>query len=660
MRYLLVGNPNVGKSSVFNLLSTTYAHVGNYGGITVDKKRGTFKYGEIIDLPGTYSVAPNSADEGIVTKSIIEDDYDGIINIVDSTHLKRNLHLTIELLEFGKPVIIGLNMMDELKLTGKTIDLDKLSRKLKCQVIGISAKTKSGIDELIETLKTVKQIEPFRFYYGKVIEEAIESLIPLIKTSDDENVNRWKAIQLLEGNSGLWDYLPQDNIDKVKEIVKNCEDEVIKQKIAFSLKGAIFNYRRLFINDVVNECLETISPINYHKEVNRKIDRIITHPFYGLIIFFLVMFGVYFLTFDLLGSVLSDLIYKFIGDYFTPFIDHLLTSIKVKDDSLLRSLILDGVIPGVGGVIIFVPQIAILFLMLAIIEGTGYMARVAIMLDTLFSKFGLNGKAIVPLITGIGCNVPAIMATRTIENKKERFLTIFIIPFMSCSARIPIYSLMATLFFEKHRALIILSMYIIGTIVALVTAKLLSVSIFKTDDNHFIIEIPPYRVPRPKNVLRHTKLMIRDFLEKAGKFILLGTIVIWFLLTLGPNGITLSQDSSFLAYLGKFFAPLFTPLGFGKWEAASSLIVGFMAKELILSSMIEIYGDMTLIQASFTGLSAFSFMVFSLLYLPCLATVGVIHQETKSLKMTLLSLLFTFSVAYVVSFCVYQVGLLFI
>lgn len=660
MRYLLVGNPNVGKSSVFNLLTTTYAHVGNYGGITVEKKHGTFKYGEIIDLPGTYSVSPTSADEGIVTKSILEDNYDGIINIVDSTHLKRNLHLTIQLLELGKPVIIGLNMMDELKLTGKTIDLHKLSEKLKCAVYGISAKTKAGISELSESLKSVKQPATFRIYYGEIIEKTIAELIPLIQVNDDANLNRWKAIQILEGNSGLWDYLPRENIDKVKEIVQFCEQEIISQKLAFSLKGAIFNYRRHFINNVVNECLSTISLQNYHKEVNHKIDRIITHPFYGLIIFFLVMFGVYFFTFDLLGTVLSDLIDVFINDYFTPFIEHFLSIINVKGDSLLRSLILNGIIPGVGGVIVFVPQIAILFLMLAIIEGTGYMARVAIMLDTLFAKFGLNGKAIVPLITGIGCNVPAIMATRTIENKKERLLTIFIIPFMSCSARIPIYSLMATLFFEKHRALIILSMYIIGTIVALVFAKLLSVSIFKTEDNSFIIEIPPCRLPRMRNVLRHTKLMIRDFLEKAGKFILLGTIVIWFLLTLGPNGIALTQDSSFLAYLGKFFAPVFSPIGFGNWEASSSLIVGFMAKELILSSMLEIYGDMSLIQMSFTGLSAYTFMVFSLLYLPCLATVGVIHQETKSIKMTLLVLCFTFSVAYIVSFCVYQLGLLFL
>jgi len=298
--------------------------------------------------------------------------------------------------------------------------------------------------------------------------------------------------------------------------------------------------------------------------------------------------------------------------------------------------------------------------MLAIIEGTGYMSRVAIMLDTLLSRFGLNGKSIVPLVTGIGCNVPAVMATRTIADKKERLLTILIIPFMSCSARIPIYALLASLFFAKYKAIVILSMYAIGTIVALVCAKLLSLSIFKNKTNNFILEIPPYRIPSGRNVYRQTKMMIMDFIEKAGKFILIGAIVLWFLNNLGPNGLTEIPGSSFLAYLGNFFAPIFKPLGFGSWQSTSSLIVGFLAKELIFSSMIVIYGGQHLVSNGFTGLSAFSFMVFSLLYLPCLATVGTIQQETKSLRFTLLALLFTFMVAYVVSLIIYQIGSVFI
>lgn len=657
MRYLLIGNPNVGKSSIFNILSDTYAHVGNYGGITVDKKMGKFAHGDLIDLPGTYSVSPNSDDEGIVTYSLIHESYDGIINIVDSTHLKRNLHLTIQLLELGKPVFVTLNMIDELRQSGKKIDFIKLSEKLKSQVISVSAKTNEGMNLLKDSLKTCGNKESFKIYYGSLIEETIEKIIKIID-KDNKTFSRFLAIQLLEGNKGIIANIDRKFHQDILLIIKNCEEEVIKQDIASSLKGAIFNYRRTFIDNVIKESLITVSNKNNTKIINHKIDKWITHPFYGVIIFILVMFSIYFFTFDLLGTILSDGIGLFIDDLFSPFIENLLNLFGVSENNLFRSLLLEGVVAGVGGVIVFVPQIAILFLMIALIEGTGYMARVAIMLDTLLSKFGLNGKSIVPLVTGIGCNVPAIMATRTISNKKERLLTILIIPFMSCSARIPIYALLATLFFDKYKALVIISMYIIGTLVALLSAKLLSLSIFKNTENNFVIEIPPYRIPSGRNVYRHTKLMIMDFIGKAGKFILLGTIVLWFLQYMGPGGVSLTQDSSFLAYLGNFFAPIFKPLGFGSWEASSSLIIGFLAKELILSSMLVIYGSEAVVSSAFTGLSAYTFMVFSLLYLPCLATVGVIYQETKSFKFTIYALVFTFSVAYFVSLIVYQTGLL--
>lgn len=660
MRYLLIGNPNVGKSSVFNRITDTYAHVGNYGGITVEQKQGKFEYGEIIDLPGTYSVSPNSTDEGVVTHSLIEQNYDCIINIVDSTHLKRNLHLTIQLLELGYPVYLVANMVDELRYSGKQIDFNKLASKLKCQVYGVSAKTKEGLDILKESLKTPYKNQPFQIYYGTIIEKAIDKIIKLINSKENSQYMRWLAIQLLEGNDGIKSAINVLNMDELTLIIEQTEKEIINSKTALSLKGAIFNCRRTFIDKVIKESVVVITSQNKQKELNNKIDRIITHPFYGFLLFILVMFSIYFLTFDFFGTIISDYMDLFISDYFSPFVQTFLNSISVKDDSLLMTLIIDGVIAGVGGVIIFVPQISILFLILAFVEGTGYMARVAIMLDTLLSKFGLNGKSIVPLVTGLGCNVPAIMATRTIADKKERLLTILIIPFMSCSARIPIYALLASLFFDKYKAVVIISMYVIGTIVALISAKLLSLSIFKNNNNNFILEIPPYRLPSGKNVYRYTKLMIMDFINKAGKFILLGSILLWFLQYIGPGGKAITQDTSFLAYLGNFFAPIFAPIGFGSWEATSSLIVGFLAKELIVSSMIVIYGEVTTVSYAFTGLSAYTFMVFSLLYLPCLATVGTIKQETKSNLFTLFSLLFTFVVAYIVSLLVYQIGLLLI
>lgn len=658
MRYLLIGNPNVGKSSIFNLITNAYAHVANYGGITIDKKMGKFKYGEIIDLPGTYNIIPSSEDEGIVTYALLNETYDGIINVVDSTHLKRNLHLTIQLLERGFPVVLALNMIDELVESGKKVNYHKLSEKLKCQVFGVSAKTKAGIDELNESLQTVKKNEPLKIYYGEIIEKAIDKITSLVE-GDDIVLKRFLAIQILEGNSDIFKYINVNHHEDIKDIYTECEKAIIDTKTAFSLKGAIFNRRREFINSICKDCLITVSDYNKTKVKNHKIDKYVMHPFWGSIIFLLVIFSVYFFTFDVLGSLLSDGIEYFMLEILSPFMEKTLLSLGAKEDGVLMSLVLEGVIAGVGGVLVFIPQIGILFFLLAVIESTGYMARVAINLDTLFSKFGLNGKAIIPLVTGIGCNVPAIMATRTIADKRERYLTILILPFMSCSARIPIYALMASLFFDKYKALIILSMYLIGTVVALVAAKLLSLSIFKNTANDFILEIPPYRLPRKENVIRQTSRMITDFIEKAGKFILLGTIVLWFLQYLGPSGIAKTNDSSFLAYLGNFFAPIFKPIGFGHWQASSSLIVGFLAKELIFSSMMVIYGSEAAVSLAFTGISAFSFMVFSLLYLPCLATIGTIHQETKSLKFTLLASLFTFSVAFIVSFIVYQLGLFF-
>ncbi|MDF2699207.1 MAG: feoB [Haloplasmataceae bacterium] len=654
MRYLLIGNPNVGKSSVFNLLTNSYAHVGNYGGITVESKLGKFIHGEIIDLPGTYSVCPNSEDEGIVTYSLINEKYDGLIDIVDSTHLKRNLHLTIQLLELGVPTFIVANMTDELEYSGRKLDISKLSNYLKSPVIPISAKTKSGIEDLKSRLSKVVSSEALQLYYGNIIELAINKIMPII---DKLHLNpRFVAIQLLEGNTELFKNLEKGKQDEVKKIMSDTETEVIKSGTALSVKGAIFNTRREFIDKVVKESLLVTSNKNHKKLLNHKIDRIVTHPFFGLIIFLLVMFSIYFLTFDFLGTILSDYIDVFLTDYFSPFLKSLLLNMGLSETGIFMSLILDGIVAGVGGVVVFIPQMTILFLILAVIEGTGYMARVAIMLDTLLSKFGLNGKSIVPLVTGIGCNVPAIMATRTIADKKERNLTILITPFMSCSARIPVYALLASIFFEKHQALVIISMYVIGTIVALLAAKLLSLSIFKDKANNFILEIPPYRIPAFKNVYRHTKMMVKDFIEKAGKFILLGTVVLWFLQYLGPNGSNVNPEESFLALIGNFFAPLFIPLGFGSWEASSSLVVGFLAKELIYSNMIVIYGGESAISGVFNPVSAYSFMVFSLLYLPCLATVGTIHQETKSTKFTLITLLFTFTVAYIVTLIIYNIG----
>lgn len=659
MKYLLIGNPNVGKSSLFNTITNSYAHVGNWSGVTVQQTIGEISgTGELIDLPGTYGVSPSSEDEGLVTHVLLNEHYNSVINIVDSTHLKRNLHLTIQLLELGVPTFLVLNMIDELKRSGLDIDIDKMSEILGVDIYPISVKDEIGIDELKEGLTNIKARNPLRIFYGKIIDDAIDEIKLLLRTEVLHVKKCWLAIQLLEGNEKVFDYLEINNKEKIRQIIAETEQKIIKNQEASSLKGAIFMARRRFINNLLFECVIQVSEKDHVKYFNRKIDKIVTNPVLGILSFFMVMFLVYFLTFDLIGASLSDLVEYIIFDKISPMLSETLPGLGIS--SHILKLITDGIIAGVGGVLIFVPQVMTLFFLLAILEGTGYMARVAIMMDHLLSRFGLNGKSIVPMITGLGCNVPAILATKTIPNKHEKILTILIIPFMSCSARIPIYALIANLLFDKYVSLIIMGMYVLGFIIALISAKLFSVSILKNTQNNFVLEIPPYRVPHWKNVWRQSKLYTRGFIENAGKYIFFGAILFWFLQYIGPGGVAVDSDESILALISGWIAPIFTPLGFGSWQATSSIIGGFLAKEFLAASMLILYGGEQAIVSSFTTASAISFIVFSLLYIPCLATVGVIKSETKSWKWTLFSIMYSFTVAYLISFIFYHVVNLFL
>lgn len=658
MKYLLIGNPNVGKSSLFNRLTDSYAPVGNIGGVTVESKVGIFEHGEIVDLPGTYNVAPSSEDEGVVTNTLIYENYDTIINIVDGTHLKRNLQLTIELLELGKPMYLVVNMADELEQAGFQLNVQALEQHLGIPVILTSARTGFHMDVLKETLKDKPKVIPVKITYHPIIEDAIKKIEQTFKHLPHSINKRWLAVQLLSGNKGLHTLLTDDHLSNLLKIVTKTEQKVIDRGLARSIKGLIYQSRREQITRIVDGVLIPMGSTNDKKFKSQRIDKILMHPVWGIVIFILVLFGLYTLTFDLLGNHIAKWLEFLLFERLTPFIEHFFIQKGIPSDNFILRLFIEGIIPGVGGVLVFVPNILILFALIAIIDGTGYIARVAVLLDTLLKRFGLNGKTIIPLITGIGCNVPAIMATRTIEDKNERRLTMMIIPFMSCSARIPIYGLMASLFFERYRGFVILSMYVIGAVVALLSAKILSLSIFKVDQKHFVLEIPPYRIPSVQNVYRYTKMMVKDFINKAGKFILLGTMILFFLQYLGPTGIVESQEDSFLALGGRILAPLFAPLGFGNWQAASSLIVGFFAKEMIYSSMMIIYGGKGTIAHMFTPASALSFMVFSLLYMPCLATVGVIRQESQSLRFTTSSLIFSFVVSYLISVCLYGLMIL--
>ncbi|MDE5977390.1 MAG: ferrous iron transport protein B [Turicibacter sp.] len=475
MRLMLIGNPNVGKTTLFNSLTGSNAHVGNWSGVTVDKLVGIIKKtnDELIDLPGIYSVTPSSEDEGVVTYALLKESYQGILNIVDATHLKRNLHLTIQLLEANVPMLISMNMMDALQKKGLKLNLERLQELLEVETVLISARKNEGIDQVIEKIPSLAVKKSFTLYYGLIIETAIAKLIQLIGQTPKQLDPRWVAIQLLEGNEGIYQTLSFTNEQELRAVVSETEAKIIQEKVALSLKGAIFNKRREWIDYIYHECLETTELGSLAmKPMLTPVDRVLTHPILGAFIFLILMFLIYLITFDLVGNPLSDGFSVILEEWMIPGLAAGLTTVGVHPDGFVYGILIDGLMAGVGGIIVFLPQILILFFCLSLMEATGYMARVAIVMDYIFSGFGLNGKAIVPLITGFGCNVPAIMATRTIPDRKERIKTMMVIPFMSCSARLPVYVLFVGLFFQSHQSLIIMGLYLLGIVVALLSAKL--------------------------------------------------------------------------------------------------------------------------------------------------------------------------------------------
>lgn len=656
MIYLLAGNPNVGKSTFFNYMTQSHVHVGNYSGVTVEKRVHHIKHlpgANLVDLPGTYNVSPNSEDEGVVTYSLLNENYKGIINIIDSTHLKRNLHLTIQLLELGVPSLLVFNLKDALKNNGYVIDTDKISTLLRANAINISAKERNKEDHalIVEEIKHLRAFKGLELDYHPLVKWGLQRIHDLLRYDNFQVKKKWVALQLLEGNEGIYDYLDLTKKEKIKEVVAEVEQKIIDENVALSLKGAIFNTRREFITEVVDECLIQVEEKEHSKYFNQKIDRYLTHPYFGIPIFFAIMLLVYqisFGTFLGVGNFATGYFELFWQDIIVNYTGQLLELVGIS--GFMYGLIIDGILAGVGGVLIFLPQIVVLFFLLALLEGTGYMARVAIVMDRFLSKFGFNGKSIVPIITGFGCTVPAIMATRTIADKKERILTILTIPFVSCSARLPIYVIFISLFFDKYRAFVMLGIYLLGIIVTLLSAKLFSLSFFKGSESKFLLEVPPYRMPQLRTITYQALEKAKRFVKKAGTFILVGSIILWLLSNNGFSGINIDPNVSFLSDIAGFISPIFTPLGFGTWEATSSLISGFLAKEVVVSSLNILYmGD---IAAGFTTLSALTYVIFASLYIPCISTVATIKAETQSNKWTLFSVVYPFVVAYLVALVV--------
>ncbi|RDI47727.1 ferrous iron transport protein B [Falsibacillus pallidus] len=663
MQTALIGNPNTGKTSLFNTLTNSYEYVGNWSGVTVEKKIGVLsnQHGHLIDLPGVYSLQPLSRDESVVIHFLLHDDFSNILNIVDASQLERNLQLTLSLLEYGKPVTIGLNMVDVAKNRGIQVDTNKLSSLLGAIVEPIIARTGQGCKDLQEALlasSDSSNASPLIIDYGAAMEAAINKINSLLP-EDLPFPKRWLALQVLEGNQSSIDY-SADWIDQ--EVLRSIVDELRAELKAVSPAKWIFQVRKAWIRNVIKEVQIHEAPGK--ESGSAKIDKIVTNKWLGIPIFFLFMYIMFMFTFDWIGTPLSDALDAFLSGPVTNII--LATLEAIHANQFIKDLLIQGIVAGVGGVLVFVPQIFILFLFISFLEDSGYMARAALVMDRLMERVGLNGKAFIPMIIGFGCNVPGVMAARTIEQPKERLLTILLTPLMSCSARLPVYALFAGAFFTKHQSIVVFSLYVLGIAVALLLASIFSKTILKNEASLFVVELPPYRIPHTKTLWRSTWEKGKGFVRKAGTFIFGGSVFIWLLSYAGPDGLNVPMDDSFLAMIGGIIAPLLAPLGFASWQAGASLLTGFLAKEVVVSTMNIIYHtpDTNTLQGlladHYTALSSYSFMVFILLYVPCVATVAAIRNESGSKKWTLFSIGYALAIAYLLSFIIYQTGKLFI
>lgn len=669
--FALIGNQNSGKTTLFNQLTGSNQHVGNFPGVTVEKKEGTLRKHKdvsVVDLPGIYSLSPYTAEEVVTRDFALNDKPDGIINIVDATNIERNLYLTLQLTELQIPMILALNMMDEVTANGDYIDIDKLSSSLGVPVVPISASKNDGIDELVDrAIATVKNgTLPQKTDFcqaGGELHKTIHSIAHIIE--DHANAagipTRFAATKLVEGDTPMMQRLAlhKDEVDLITILVQNMEKALGTYRDA-----ALADMRYDFIERLCARCVEKKHTQTKQQLRSIQIDKVLTHKVFALPIFLCIMLFVFWITFGLVGPVLSDLLSEGI-DFVTQAADTLLVNLQVSE--WLRSLLIDGVFAGVGSVLSFLPTIVILFFLLSILEDSGYMARVAFVMDKLLRKIGLSGRSFVPMLIGFGCSVPAIMATRTLSSERDRRLTVMLIPFISCSAKLPIYAVFTAAFFPKGGALVMTGLYVFGILMGILSAFLLKNTLFKGKPVPFVMELPAYRLPSAKSVLLHMWEKAKDFIMKAFTIIFFATIVIWLLQSFDLR-FEMVQDSSqsILASIGKSVAPIFAPLGFGNWQAVTALITGLTAKEAVVSTFAVLTGAgdssslIPILSGMFTPLQALSFLVFTLLYMPCVAAMAAVKRELGGYKNALLVMLYQTAFAWVAAFVVYSFGLLFV
>ncbi|MDP4119509.1 MAG: ferrous iron transport protein B [Bacillota bacterium] len=655
----LAGNPNCGKTTLFNQLTGSNQYVGNWPGVTVEKKEGKVKYDgnydiSIIDLPGIYSLSPYTPEEIVSRNCLMNDAPDVIINIVDATNIERNLYLTTQLMELSRPMVIALNMVDVLEKNGDKIDYDLLSKKLRMPVVPISASRGTGLDKLIKTTVETAEFmminEHFHFYSAEVENVLYNIEDALSEVNSNMKNKRWNAVKLFEGDHITW---KQFKFTKAQKDHIDFHIGEIKTTKNFDREMIIADQRYKFVCAVCQKAVHK-KHSQGHLTITDKVDKIVTNKYFALPLFFAVMFIVFFITFGQIGGFFKSGANWLITGVFSNFVSHLLVSLNAS--SWARSLVVDGVIGGVGAVLSFLPQVTILFLLLSFLEDSGYMARAAFIMDKFFRALGLSGRAFVPMLMGFGCSVPAILSTRTLENEKDKRLTILMTPFMSCSAKMPVYLLFISIFFQNNSPFVIFSIYLTGIIIAVVTALIFKNTLLKGKTAPFVMELPPYRLPSPKTLLLHIWDRVKDFLVRAGTLILGATIVIWFLQSFNSNlQMTSNGSNSILASFGRLIAPIFSLCGFNDWKAAVSLLTGLIAKESVVSTMAVLYPGSAL-SGAFTQLSAFSFLIFVLLYTPCIAAMSAIYKEMNSKKWTLVAIVYQLFVAWFISALVYNVG----
>lgn len=671
-----IGNPNCGKTTLFNAYTGANLKVANWPGVTVEKKEGRAVYKgqefKLIDLPGIYSLTSYTMEEKVSRECIMSDEVDVIVDVADASSLERNLYLTLQLIELGKPVVLALNMMDVVEERGMEIDLHRLPEMLGIPAIPVSARKRSGLEILMHAVahhNDYAKPGPFIHHhsdrtghkhdhhseYAMVYDDVIEDKIDAVMEKFRENYpdmqnKRWHAIKALEEDQSVLDQYP---VDLSGIVDRSYEKDIINEKYDF-------------IEEVIEETLVNKSE---KEERTERVDRFLTGKWLGLPIFLLIMALVFFLTFAV-GDWLKG--YFETGlEIFSGFVSSGLQAVGTSP--LLESLIVDGIISGVGGILTFLPNIFILFLALAFLEDSGYMARVAYVMDDIMSHLGLSGRAFLPMLLGFGCSVPAVMASRALEHKKDRLKTILVTPFMSCSARLPIYVLFSSMFFGKYAMLVCYSMYLLGIVVAILTAYILSKIDGSKAEHALLIELPEYKAPNARTIAVYVWEKIKDYLTKAGTVIFFASIVMWLLLNVGPSGFVTDITQSFGAVIGKAVVPVFKPLGLGYWQIVVALISGIAAKEVVVSSCSVLFGIQNITTAhgmdslvtvlgsmGFGAANAYAMMVFCLLYVPCTATIATIRREVGSTKTTAGIVLFQLAVAWVVSFIAFHVAGLFL